>query len=278
MQGFWNKLFTIWCECYQGGFENITSVCKTAIDKTSYLKNTHIHTTMLFTIQLILKHIPKWQICDQPHSDTYHTSLCDEAELFVSVSGDTNGVKRRIRQRGTTTITTEAILHSNTLLSQLYPYCQSNTPTVTAIFLLSQQYHYCHSNTPTVTAISLLSQQYPYCHSNTPTVTAISLLSQQYPYCHSNIPTVTAISLLSQQYPYCHSNIPTVTHNSKHYSVQTAGRCNTPGFVSSLVIELPRQSVATDTDFSSKLFISCFVADIPVLVQTNWYYQLYLAH
>ena len=46
-----------------------------------------------------------------------------------------------------------------------------------------------------------------------------------------------------------HSNIPTVTHNSRHYSVQTAGKCNTPRFISSLLIELPIQSMATNTDF-----------------------------
>ena len=71
-----------------------------------------------------------------------------------------------------------------------------------------------------------------------------------------------------------HSNIPTVTHNSRHYSVQTAGRCNTPKFISSLLIELPIQSMATNTDFSSRLFMSCFAAEIPLVVQTNWYYQL----
>jgi len=53
-------------------------------------------------------------------------------------------------------------------------------------------------------------------------------------------------------------NTPTVTHNSKHYSVQTADRCNTSRFISSLVIELAIQSVATNTDFSSWLFISYF--------------------
>ena len=71
-----------------------------------------------------------------------------------------------------------------------------------------------------------------------------------------------------------HSNIPTVTHNSKHYSVQITCRCNTPRFISSLLIELPRQSVATNTDFSSGFFMPCFAADIPLVVQTNFYYQL----
>jgi len=70
------------------------------------------------------------------------------------------------------------------------------------------------------------------------------------------------------------SNNPTVAHNSKHYSVQTTGRCNTPRFISSLLI----QSVASNTDLSSRFFMSCFAADIPLVVQTNWYYQLYLAH
>ena len=75
-----------------------------------------------------------------------------------------------------------------------------------------------------------------------------------------------------------HSNIPTVTYNSRHYSVQTAGRCHTPRSISSLLIERPIQSVATNTDFSSRLFMSCFAADIPLLVQPNWYCQLCLAH
>jgi hypothetical protein len=66
-----------------------------------------------------------------------------------------------------------------------------------------------------------------------------------------------------------HGNIPTLTHNSRHYSVQTTGRCNTSRFISSLVTDLPRQSVATNTDFSSRLFMTCFAADIPVVVQTN---------
>jgi len=132
---------------------------------------------MLLTIHLILTHIQKWHICD-----IYYTSLCDKVELSViSIKGDTNGVKRRIRQRGTTTITTETILLSST---------------------------------------------------------------------------------------------PTVTHNSKHYSVQTTGRCNTPRFIISLVIELPRQSVATNTDFSSMLLMPCFAADIALVVQTNWYYHV----
>jgi len=42
-----------------------------------------------------------------------------------------------------------------------------------------------------------------------------------------------------------HSNIPTVTNNSRHYSVQTAGRCNTPRYISSLVVDMPKQSVVT---------------------------------
>jgi hypothetical protein len=29
----------------------------------------------------------------------------------------------------------------------------------------------------------------------------------------------------------------------------------------------------TNIDFSSRLFMSYFAADIPVVVQTNWYYQ-----
>jgi hypothetical protein len=74
------------------------------------------------------------------------------------------------------------------------------------------------------------------------------------------------------------SNIPIVAHNSRHYSVQTAGRCNTTRSISSLVIELPTQSVATNIDLSYRLFMSCFAADIPLVVQTNWYCQLYLAH
>jgi len=74
------------------------------------------------------------------------------------------------------------------------------------------------------------------------------------------------------------SNIPTVTNNSKPYSVQTAGRCNTQRFISSLLIELPIQSVATNTDFCFRLLMSCLAADIPLMVQTNWYCQLYLAH
>jgi len=75
-----------------------------------------------------------------------------------------------------------------------------------------------------------------------------------------------------------HSNIPTLTHNSRYYSVRTRGRCNTPRSISSLLIELPIQSVTTNTDFSYRIFTSCFAADIPLLVQTNWYCQLYLAH
>jgi len=75
-----------------------------------------------------------------------------------------------------------------------------------------------------------------------------------------------------------HSNILTLTHNSGYHRVHTTGRFNTPRFFSSLVIELPIQSVATNTDFSSRLFMSCFAADIPLAMQTNWYYQLYLAH
>jgi hypothetical protein len=55
-----------------------------------------------------------------------------------------------------------------------------------------------------------------------------------------------------------HSNIATVTHNSKHYNVKSTGRCNTPKFISSLLIELPIQSVANNTDFSSRLFMSFF--------------------
>ena len=74
------------------------------------------------------------------------------------------------------------------------------------------------------------------------------------------------------------SNISTVTNNSKHYTMQTTERCNTPTFISSLLIELPVQSVATNTDCSSMIFMSRFVADIPLVVPTNWYYRLYLAH
>jgi len=74
------------------------------------------------------------------------------------------------------------------------------------------------------------------------------------------------------------SNNPTVTHNSKHYSVQTTASCNTKQFIISLLIEMPIQNVTTDTDFSSRLFMSCFAADIPLVVQTNWYCQLYLVH
>jgi len=74
------------------------------------------------------------------------------------------------------------------------------------------------------------------------------------------------------------SSIPTVIHNSRHYSVQTACRCSTWRYISSLVIELPTQSVATNTDFSSRIFMSCFAADIPLVVQTNWYCQLYFLH
>jgi hypothetical protein len=44
------------------------------------------------------------------------------------------------------------------------------------------------------------------------------------------------------------------------------------------VTELPRQSMATNTDFSSRLFMSCFAADIPLVVQTDWYDQGYLTH
>ena len=74
------------------------------------------------------------------------------------------------------------------------------------------------------------------------------------------------------------SNIPTVTHNYRHCSVQTAGRCNTPRFISSLLIELPINSMATNTDCSSRPFMSCFPSDIRLVVQTNWYYHLYFAH
>jgi hypothetical protein len=131
------------------------------------------------------------------------------------------------------------------------------------------------------TAISLLS--HPILHSNIPHChtqyfTAISPLSHTI--LHSNIPSLshtqyfTAISPLS--HTILHSNIPTLTHNSRHYTVQTTGSCNTPRFISSQVIELPIQSVATNTDFSSRLFMSCFAADIAVVVQTNWYCQLYI--
>jgi len=81
-----------------------------------------------------------------------------------------------------------------------------------------------------------------------------------------------------QQYPYCHTQFQALQCAHNRHSVHTTGRCNTPRFISSLVIELPIQSVATNTDFSSRLFMSCFAADIPLAMQTNWYYQLYLAH
>ena len=83
--------------------------------------------------------------------------------------------------------------------------------------------------------------------------------------------TITTETILNR-------NIPTITHNSMHYSVQTAGRCNTPRSISPLVTELPTQCVPTNTDFSSTLCMSCFAADITLVVQTNWYCQLYLAH
>ena len=171
MQGFWNKLFTIWCESYQIGDSHATSFCKTATDIASYLKSTHTHTHTNVTVQLIMTHIPTWHICDQHGSDICHSSLCDEAEQSdISVKGCINGVEGRIRCRGVTTIKTQTILLSN---------------------------------------------------------------------------------------------IPTVSHNSKHYSVQTTGSCNTPTFISSLLIELPIQSMETNTDFSPRIFMSYFAADIP---------------
>jgi len=70
-----------------------------------------------------------------------------------------------------------------------------------------------------------------------------------------------------------HSYIPTVTHSSKPYSVQTAGKCNTPRFISSLVKVLTTLIVTTNRDFSFRLSTYCCSADIPLVVQTNWYCQ-----
>jgi len=114
MQGFWNKLFTIWFESYhQVGVSHVTSFCKTASHITSYLKSTRTHTHNNVTVQLMTQ-IPTWHICDQRGSDTRHTSLCDKAEQSdISVKGCTNGVEWRIRCRGVTTITKQTTLHSN---------------------------------------------------------------------------------------------------------------------------------------------------------------------
>jgi len=191
MQGFWNKLFTIWFESYQVGVSHVTSFCKTASHITSYLKSVrartyarahpHTHTTLLFNWWLRFRHI-----CDQQHTDMCHTSLSEKAQQSdISVKGCTSGVEWWIRCRGATTVTTHTTLHSNN---------------------------------------------------------------------------------------------PTVKHNSKHYNVQTKAMCNTPRFISSLLIELSIQSMANNTDFISTLFVSCFAADIAMVVQTNWYCKLYLTH
>ena len=89
MQEFWNKLFNILCESYQDGVSHVTNFSKTAKKQRFISKKNHPPKTQTHvTVQVLLAHIPTWHTCDQPHSDMYHTSLYEEAD--ISVKGCTN--------------------------------------------------------------------------------------------------------------------------------------------------------------------------------------------
>ena len=153
MQEFLKKMFTVWCESYWVGVSHVTSFCKTATDRTSYLKSTHTHTyththilTHTYThtnvtVQLILTHIRTWHICDQHGSEMCHTSLYDKAEQSdISVKGCKNGFEWQ--------------------MSQQYPYCHAQFQALHCADNRHEQHTKIHQFTADRTANTKCGNQY----------------------------------------------------------------------------------------------------------------------